>query len=54
MNMCIFSGEIQGGRLLVDALKYRLSLVIPYARTWDQVRDCVFFSSENHVVQNCF
>jgi hypothetical protein len=30
-------GDAQGSRLLVDGLKYRLGLVIPYANTWDQV-----------------
>lgn len=30
------NGQITGSRLLIEALKYRLRLVIPYARTWDQ------------------
>jgi hypothetical protein len=30
---------MQGSRLLVDGLKYRLGLVIPYASTWDQVQN---------------
>lgn len=29
-------GQITGSHLLIEALKYRLRLVIPYARTWDQ------------------
>lgn len=36
MNEKAKSGEKQGGSLLVDGLKYRLGLVIPYAATWDQ------------------
>ncbi|UJR14771.1 hypothetical protein I4U23_001759 [Adineta vaga] len=37
MNEKAKSGEKQGSHLLVDGLKYRLRLVIPYAATWDQV-----------------
>jgi len=29
-------GDLQGTRLLIDGLKYRLGLVIPYASKWDQ------------------
>ncbi len=32
----ISRGDAQGTRLLIDGLKYRLRLVIPYAKTWDQ------------------
>ncbi len=38
MNEKSKKGDAQGSRLLVDGLKYRLGLVIPYASTWDQVR----------------
>jgi len=30
-------GDIQGTNLLIDGLKYRLNLVLPYAHNWDQV-----------------
>ncbi len=36
-------GDAQGSRLLVDGLKYRLGLVIPYANTWDQVQTIIEF-----------
>ncbi|CAF3502685.1 unnamed protein product [Rotaria sp. Silwood1] len=29
-------GDIRGSRLLIEGLKYRLGLVIPYANTWNQ------------------
>jgi len=37
---CFFLNRenIQGTRLLIDGLKYRLKLVIPYANTWEQVK----------------
>ncbi|CAF2096534.1 unnamed protein product [Rotaria magnacalcarata] len=36
MKEQVKKGEIQGTRLLIDSLKYRLGLVIPYASTWGQ------------------
>jgi hypothetical protein len=39
MMMILFNrGDIEGIRLLVDGLKYRLKLVIPYADTWEEVK----------------
>ncbi len=36
--MFFFNREhMEGTRLLIDGLKYRLKLVIPYADTWEQV-----------------
>lgn len=44
----IFSrGELQGNRLLTDGLKYRLSLTIPYANTWDQVMSMIILFSSH-------
>jgi hypothetical protein len=37
MIIWISRGDLQGTLLLIDGLKYRLGLVIPYANTWDQV-----------------
>jgi len=36
MNEKSKKGDLQGIRLLIDGLKYRLGLVIPYASKWDQ------------------
>ncbi len=41
MSFYIYRGDIQGNRLLIDGLKHRLSLVIPYANKWDQVRNII-------------
>ncbi|CAF0818358.1 unnamed protein product [Adineta ricciae] len=36
MNDKAKNGNKQGSHLLIDGLKHRLSLVVPYANTWDQ------------------
>jgi len=36
MNEKAKKGDTQGSRLLIDGLKYRIGLVIPYAQKWDQ------------------
>ena len=41
----IIRGDLQGTRLLIDGLKYRLSLTIPYANTWDQVMSIIVIYS---------
>jgi hypothetical protein len=39
--LLIYRGGIEGIPLLIEGLKYRLGLVVPYARTWDQVRHTI-------------
>jgi hypothetical protein len=40
-HLLIYRGGIEGIPLLIEGLKYRLGLVVPYARTWDQVRHTI-------------